>query len=180
MSSVAPEYTPPLPDSGFKRRGNRRAGGLYSPDSRYRYRLWQRWDSTRGNCCFVLTRPGPQDEAGTDPVLVRLAGIAAGAGCGGMDVVTLFARRAPNWSDLERSSDPVGPANDVVLMHAATSAAMVVCAWGQHGLFMGRGRSVQQMLESAGIGLFILGETAAGHPEHPSLVSFDRQPVRWR
>jgi len=167
------------PDAGFKRRGNRRAGALYSPDSRYRYRFWQRWDSTRPNCCFVLLCPNPDEEAGGDPTLARLAKIAARAGCGGLEVVCLFARRAHGRDDLETARDPIGPANDVVLMHVAEQAGMVVCAWGQQGMLLGRGRTVRALLQAADIPLHILAETESGHPEHPHFVSHDREPIRW-
>jgi hypothetical protein len=180
MATSAAPKPDALPETAFKRRGNRRAGGLYSPDSRYRYHLWQRWDSTKPNCCFVLASPGPNDELGNDPTLARLARIAASADCGGLELVNLFALRAPGPRELEAARDPIGPSNDIVLMHVAESAGMVVCAWGQHGLLLSRGRIVKKMLVDAGLALHVLAETVAGHPEHPSLVAFDRQPIRWR
>ncbi|MBC7781750.1 MAG: DUF1643 domain-containing protein [Proteobacteria bacterium] len=180
MHVPAKQHPDLLPLTGFKRRGNRRAGALYSLDSNYRYQFWQRWDSNRASCCFVLLCPNPQEEAGADVTMARLAKFAASADCGGFDVVNLFAYRAAAWDDLERTSDPVGPANDVVLMHVAESSSKVICAWGKHGLLLGRGRAVQAMLEKAAIPLYMLAQTESGHPEHPHFVSHDRQPMRWR
>ena len=63
---------------------------------------------------------------------------------------------------------------------ASRAAALVVCAWGNHGAHLGRSAQVRQRLESAGISLHVLRLNAGGEPAHPLYLPACLAPVPWR
>ena len=142
-------------------------GAVFSEDGIYRYRLWRFWDDTTLPMVFVLLNPSTADTEADDPTIRRCMGFAKREGCGGIQVVNLFALRSTDPKALYSHPDPVGPDNDEALLAAAASATTVVAAWGVHGALHGRGDQVMTALRQAGVRLMALGRTKDGHPRHP-------------
>src|SRR5438128_11131670 len=109
-------------------------GATFSRDRRYRYRLWRRWDRSRAVVAFVMLSPSTADAMHDDPTIRRCVGFARAWGCGGVDVVNLFALRATDPRALRKAADPIGPANERHLRRAVRAAGLVVLAWGAHAM----------------------------------------------
>lgn len=153
--------------------GQPATGALFSECRAYRYRLWRHFgDGPR--LLFVMLNPSTADDVANDPTVERCQRRAARMGYGSLEVVNLFAFRATDPKLMRAAGDPVGPENDVHILHAAADAAMIIAAWGAHGSFRGRGGAVRTLL--AGRVLHCLTLTAAGDPGHPLYVGYDVQP----
>ena len=155
-----------------------RSEAAYSECGLYRYSLERRWDDG-GLCCYILLNPSTATEERNDPTIERCERRARAMGFGGFAVTNLFAYRATIPADLKRAGEPVGPENDAALLDAAQNARMVLCGWGVHGAHLGRGAEVASRLREAGLTLWHLGQTQAGHPRHPLYVGYARGPEVW-
>ncbi len=151
----------------------------FSRDRRYRYWLEANMSDRGGTCLFLMLNPSTADETMSDPTVTRCKGFAGGWGYGVLWVCNLFALRSPDPGSLKQSSDPVGPMNDGHVVRRGRDADRVVCAWGNHGLHLGRGERVMGMLESEGwLGkTYHLGLTGKGQPRHPLYLRSDTPPV---
>ena len=151
---------------------------LYSDCGAYRYLLSRRWGDG-GGLLYILLNPSTATEERNDPTIERCERRARMQGFGGFAVANLFAFRATDPRDLKRASAPVGPDNDTELVQAASHADRVLCGWGVHGTHMGRAQAVEDLLRGAGIALWHLGQTKAGHPRHPLYVGYARAMQPW-
>ena len=153
----------------------------FSPDRRYRYWLEAKMSERVGVCLFLMLNPSRADESRSDPTVTRCKGFANGWGYGVLWVCNLFAMRSPRFEDLKQSADPVGAMNDRHIEGYAREADRVVCAWGNHGLHLGRGESVLRMLEQDGLSgkMRHLGLTLEGQPRHPLYLKAATPPVRF-
>jgi len=143
------------------------AGARFSECRRWRYLLWRRWDESRPAANFLMLNPSTADEFQLDPSCTRARLYAERWGFGALIVTNLFAWRATDPRDMKAAREPVGRANDRAIVRAAREAALVVCAWGNHGAHRERAASVLSMLRDAGVGLHALRLTGAGEPAHP-------------
>jgi hypothetical protein len=146
-------------------------GATFSRDRRYRYRLWRRWDDTRPVVAFVMLNPSTADARREDPTIRRCIGFARAWGFGGVEVVNLFAFRATDPRSLRRVRDPVGPLNARYVRAATRRSALVVAAWGAHGV---PDRAGMPRLPRGGR---CLGFTRGGQPRHPLYVRRDARLV---
>ena len=122
---------------------------LISGDGLYRYWLQRDIGPEYGNALFVMLNPSAADADEDDPTNRRCIEFAKRWGYGSLEVVNLFAWRATDSHQLREQSvyhDVIGPENDAAIKHRAYSAGMIVCAWGNQGEFMRRGRDVKRML----------------------------------
>ena len=78
-----------------------------------------------------------------------------------------------------RPADPVGPGNDAAIVRAASQAAIVVCAWGNHGAFLDRSSRVKDLLTRSRVHLHALRLNANGEPAHPLYLPGKLNPVSW-
>ncbi len=163
-------------------RGHEAAGtrseALYSDCEAYRYLLRRDWGAG-GRLLYVLLNPSTATEARNDPTIERCERRARAAGFGGFAVANIFAFRATDPADLKRAAEPVGAGNDAILRAAAADAAMILCGWGAHGGYLGRGEAVARLLRAGGHPLWHLGLTRAGHPRHPLYIGYARGPGHW-
>ena len=139
-------------------------GAVFSRDGRYRYRLWRRWKRSLPVVAFVMLNPSTADAQRDDPTIRRCIGFARRWGCGGIEVVNLFALRATDPRRLRYTRDPVGPENVAHLARAAGRASLVVAAWGADPAVGTRGTELARRLSRR---LRCLGVTRAGAPRHP-------------
>lgn len=151
----------------------------FDESGRYRYRLTRAWDRCGPRVVFIMLNPSTADARRDDPTIRRAIGFARRWRFASLTVVNLFAWRATRVADLRRAADPIGPLNDEHILDAVRSAERVVAAWGNHGVWRDRGRTVAGMLP-AGVSLLSLGMTNEGMPRHPLYVPANARLRRYR
>lgn len=160
---------------------------VISRDERYRYRLDRKWGYAGKPVVWIMLNPSTADGEVDDPTIRRCMAFTQRWGHQWMIVVNLFALRATNPDDLRRRPDPVGPLNREHVEEACRLAfppryergdGKVVCAWGQHGAYMGQGDTVLGWLDEWGVAPLCLGRTAAGTPRHPLYIHGATNPER--
>ena len=149
-------------------------GAVFSRDRRYRYRLWRRWDRSRPVVAFVMLNPSTADATRDDPTIRRCIGFARRWGYGGVEIVNLFAFRATDPRALRAAHDPEGPRNAAQVRRAASTAALVLAAWGADGAVGTRGAALERRLSPR---LRCLGVTRSGAPRHPLYLRSSARPV---
>jgi hypothetical protein len=155
------------------------SGAQFSRCRRWRYLLWRSWDEKRPAANFLMLNPSTADEVKLDPSCTRARDYAVRWGFGGLLVTNIFAWRATDPRKMKAARDPVGRGNDRAILRAAREAAIVVCAWGNHGAHMNRSLSVLRDLRGAGLGLHVLRMNDSGEPAHPLYLSGALRPRRW-
>jgi len=139
---------------------------VISRDGRYRYALRRVWDTTKPTLLFIGLNPSTADARVDDPTLRRCIRFARTWGFGQVTVANLFAYRTPSPSELRRARDPIGPRNDAWLRRLIGDADEVAVAWGNHGSYLARDRTVLAMLERPKC----LGVSRRGLPKHPLYI----------
>ena len=156
------------------------SGALISEDGRYRYRLWRRWDATKPTMAWIMLNPSTANADEDDPTIRRCIGFAKREGCGGIEVVNLYGRRATDPRILPDLTDPEGPENALgwaVALHDP-EPALVVAGWGAAADALRLPPSAA-LRGYAGPSLMCLGATKQGFPRHPLYVRSDKPLVRW-
>jgi hypothetical protein len=153
------------------------SGAVFSPCRRWRYLLWRRWDETKPVANFLMLNPSTADEVQLDPSCTRARRYAERWGYGALIVTNLFGWRATDPDEMKSARNPVGRANDRAILAAAREAAIVVCAWGNHGAHLARSAHVKKLLE--GRALHHLRLNASGEPAHPLYLPGSLRPLRW-
>ncbi len=159
-------------------KGDASSEAIYSDCETYRYALTRVWQAGP-RLLYVMLNPSTATEVQNDPTVERCERRARALGYGGFRVVNLFALRATDPRSLRAVADPVGPQNDAALAEGALWADQVLCAWGGHGTFMGRGADVAVRLRNCGKPLWQLGLTGSGQPKHPLYIGYQTQPQPW-
>lgn len=158
---------------------------IFSPDRKYRYRLERRLfglmrprggSNKETTCCFVMLNPSTADEQKDDPTIRRCKSFVGEWGYTRLIVVNLFALRSPFPEELYKAGqDAVGADNDANIMSAAMDSNMVLCAWGDHGSFLQRGKKVRELLR--GMNLYALNlNKGSGEPSHPLYLPKKKRP----
>lgn len=155
-------------------------GAVFSRCRRWRYLLWRRWDPAKPVANFLMLNPSTADEHRLDPSCTRARNYAMQWGFGALVVTNIFAWRATDPEDMKAARDPVGRQNDAAILQAAREAALVVCAWGNHGMHLERGAAARELLRKAGVALHYLRLNGAGHPAHPLYLPGKLTPSAWR
>ena len=155
------------------------AGAKFSACRRWRYLLWRRWDAARPAANFLMLNPSTADELRLDPSCTRARDYAERWGFGALIVTNIFAWRSTDPEAMKRARDPVGRGNDAAILRAAREAKLVVCAWGNHGAYLGRAAQVLERLRSAKVGLAYLRLNGAGQPAHPLYLPGSLKPRPW-
>jgi hypothetical protein len=154
------------------------SGAVFSRCRRWRYLLWRRWDAARPAANFLMLNPSTADELRLDPSCTRARRFAERWGYGALIVTNLFGWRATDPAEMKSAREPVGRANDAAILRAAREAAIVVCAWGNHGAHRARAAQVLGFLREARIELHALRVTGAGEPAHPLYLPASLAPRR--
>ena len=151
------------------------AGAKFSKCRRWRYLLWRCWDESRPVANFLMLNPSTADEFKLDPSCTRARNYAERWGYGALIVTNIFGWRSTDPKGLRHCKDPVGRGNDAAIVQAAKEAKLVVCAWGNHGEHLERGKSVLNLL--SGVRLHALRVNGAGHPAHPLYLPSSLMPT---
>ena len=163
-----------------------RADASLSPCGRYRYVLTRDWFPKvgTGHVLWVMLNPSTATEDVDDPTIRRCQAFARQWGYDGITVANLFGLRSTNPDKLLRTPQPIGEANDDVLVTLAEAAGvgLAVAAWGTHPATRLRARAgvVTTLVTGAGRDLHCLGTTAGGAPRHPLYVKGDQPAELWR
>jgi hypothetical protein len=155
------------------------AGATFSSCRRWRYLLWRCWDANRPAANFLMLNPSTADEHRLDPTCSRARDYAERWGYGALIVTNVFAYRDTSPEEMRKAKDPVGPGNDAAILRAAKAAAIVVCAWGNHGSFLERSSQVKAILDKGRIALHCLRINANGEPAHPLYLPGSLKPRAW-
>ena len=153
------------------------SGATFSPCRRWRYLLWRRWDAAQPVANFLMLNPSTADEVKLDPTCSRARDYAERWGYGALIVTNIFSFRNTNPNEMKAAKDPVGPSNDAAIVKAAKESALVVCAWGNHGLFLERSSKVKALLKDRN--LFVLRLNGNGEPAHPLYLPGKITPTSW-
>lgn len=145
------------------RRTEMKTNATLSECRKYRYALWRTWDDSKPYVVFIGLNPSTANETEDDPTIRRCIGFAKKWGYGGLCMVNLFAFRATQPSDMIASSDPVGTDNDSYIKKLAEGAGVVIAAWGNDGVYLGRSKEIVSMLPD----MMCLKMNKTGEPAHP-------------
>lgn len=156
---------------------------VYSPCTRYRYRL-ERIIGAGPVLGIVMTNPSRATEEWDDPTIASVQRLCARLGFGRAIIGNLFAWRTPDVADLARVADPIGPDNDRHLEAIAGEADTIVVAWGAAAKLprghADRWRDVARLLEGAGKPLHCLTHIKGDHPRHPQILIHETPLPLWR
>jgi len=160
-------------------KGDAASVAFYSDCERYRYALTRIWEPKGQRALFIMLNPSTATEVQNDPTVERCERRARALGFGAFRVCNIFAWRDTDPRAMRAAAEPVGPENDAAIVTACDWADRIICAWGTHGAHLERGAAVTRLLRSAGLPLWHLGLSKAGHPKHPLYISYSKQPVEW-
>ena len=150
---------------------------ILSPSGTYRYLLQRFWNPRLETLNFIMLNPSTADASVDDPTIRRCLGFARDLGFGSIEVTNLFALRSTDPKAIRAHPCPIGPENDETIINSAKVCQMTVCAWGNHGDFMGRSKHVLGLLREAGITPHALRVSKTGAPGHPLYLPADLQPA---
>lgn len=155
---------------------NINVAAVFSTDRRYRYLLSRRVSMLSARMClFIQVNPSKADEIKDDPTVRKNIGFARRWEYGWLEVVNIFAWMATDPEDMKAADEPIGPANDIYIREAVLRADLTVCAWGNHGSYLGRSKQVMDMLRPLGKTLYCLGTNDSGEPKHPLYVPYSQE-----
>jgi hypothetical protein len=124
-----------------------------------------------------MLNPSTADEARLDPSCTRARVYAERWGFGALIVTNIFAWRATDPEEMKAVREPVGRANDAAILRAAREAAVVVCAWGNHGAHRERAKKVLELLTLNSVELSCLRiNKTTGQPAHPLYLPGTLEP----
>lgn len=179
-------------------------GANFSPDGRYRYRLWREWRGTHADnhwewltdqngkravdgagyplgepkaCVFIMLNPSTADDLEDDPTIRRCVGFARAWNYERLEVVNLFAHRATDPLELlimHCKDDPVGPENQRYIRQVTINAGIIICAWGAIGRHLGQDQTVLGWISRP---CFALHITKNGDPGHPLYLPSSSVPL---
>ncbi len=148
------------------------SGALFSPDRVHRYTLWRIWDKEKPYAAFVGLNPSTADETKNDPTVTRCINYAHDWGFGGLVMLNIFAFRSTDPKNLYSCKDPIGPENSFYIQKVSKEAGLTVAAWGNHGIFLSRGREALSLLTKP----HCLKLNKSGCPSHPLYLKKNLKP----
>lgn len=152
------------------------SGAEFSQCRDYRYSLWRFWGKSKGCVAFICLNPSTANEYKNDPTIRRCINYAQSWGYGGLVMLNLFAYRATKPEFLYNASDPIGPDNDFHLRNISNKADIIIAAWGIHGNYLDRDKTVMKILKDPKC----LAITKNGYPKHPLYLKKDLKPISFK
>lgn len=153
-------------------------GAYFTPNRRYRYRLWREWDEQLPRSVFVLLHPSYGDGDVLDPVAAKCVEFARSWGCGSVDIVCAFGLVTLDPTVLRQRENPVGTHNDeqiLDVLRGLTAEDTIVAAWTHYAAHMNRAAKLLEMLK--GLNLKCLGTNVEGYPLYPEFLPLT-QPLQ--
>lgn len=131
------------------------------------YRWWLRRKLNNDNnrvVCFVMLNPSTADGTFDDPTIRRCIGFANAWGYSILSVRNLFPYRATNKRELLTADNPTGGDRGLSELRAATTADLMVAAWGD---FVPFERDLTAQMLFRGRPVYCLGTGKHKKPRHP-------------
>lgn len=158
-------------------------GADLSPCSRYRWRLWRRWDELGDTVAFVALNPSTADGETDDPTLAKLVRYGRAWGYGALVLVNLYPWRATDprdlWKAEDAGEDVEGDVSGIYLaLDAAEDSRLVVACWGAAERAQARGDQMARALLDVG-SVHCFTTTKSGAPGHPLYLPGDLTPTPW-
>jgi hypothetical protein len=152
-----------------------------SPCEKYRFHLERRWDITKPVLCFVMLNPSTADAESDDATIRKCIGFAKRWSYGSISIVNLWSYRSTDPKALYLLGSPAHESDDAFIVAKALAADKVICAWGRHGDYRGRGRQVLALLRAAGIRPHAIKVNRDGTPAHPLMLPYESalEPFGW-
>lgn len=147
-----------------------------SRDRVYRYTLWRRWADGDRYVNFICINPSTADESSDDPTVRKVIKFARSWGYDAVCITNLFAYRSTSISSMKKAADPVGFGNDRWLEKIASTASLIICAWGRDGAFNNRAGFVRTLLSRFDLHYLRITQ---GQPWHPLYLPDNTRPSRW-
>jgi hypothetical protein len=120
---------------------------------------------------FIGLNPSTATEEVDDPTVRRCKDFARRWGFSGMIMTNAFALRSTDPKALyeAKSLFPEWLRNDEYLRYWALHNRVdrIVCCWGNHGAYLGRGKAIVDMMATLNVPLHCFGLTQQGQPKHP-------------
>lgn len=163
--------------------GGLTGAAMFSACGRYRYALSRHWDTGR-TAMFLMLNPSIANDRRPDPTVTRCIGFAKSWGFGALWVGNLFAFVGTEPKSLIPIADPGGPHNDEALLWMASTAEIIVCAWGKGPgpAFAPRLRTrAAHVVKLLGRELHCLRMTEPpnAEPSHPLYLPASLRPMRY-
>lgn len=144
------------------------SGAILNEERTHRYKLWRRWDSSKGMILFIGLNPSRGDETYNDPTIIRCCKFAQDWGYGGIYFGNLYSFRTPLPSELIKNIETAKNADtDRHLIHMINDAKIVVAAWGRWSFIEDRSDQVLSIIPEP----FCMGTNQDGSPKHPLYLS---------
>ena len=157
----------------------------FSKKGKYRYLLGRKISESPCRLLFIMLNPSKADMAKDDPTIKKCSEIARKSNFGILEVVNLYAFRAPKQTDLWQQKRPKGKDNDKFIRKSLESADRIILAWGSSiGQSRKRkkraGKVVRMVLKATLKRPYHLGLNQNGEPKHPKQrVAYDPTPKKW-
>ena len=126
-----------------------------------------------------MLNPSTATETKNDPTVARCEVRARSLGCGAYRVCNIFALRSTNPGELYQSDFPIGEENNEAIERGCDWADKIVCAWGNHGVLLDRGKEVELLMRGTRNQLLHLGLTKKNFPKHPLYISHTHPLIPW-
>lgn len=136
-------------------------------DGMYRYELRRVWDESKPLLLFIGLNPSCANDLSDDNTSRVCINYAKRWGFGGLVMANLFAYRTPKPSELFDAQKPIGGENNEHLQRLQKEVGLVVCAWGNDGVYLNRNLEVLSFLKQP-YSLKILKSGQPGHPLYKS------------
>ena len=144
----------------------------FSDCRNYRYELWRKWED-KPYCMFIGLNPSTADETLNDPTVRRCIDYAERWGYGALCMTNIFSYRATDPKVMMAFGEPIGLDNNRTLKTLASSAGVVVAAWGKDGSYMNIDKEVIDMIPF----LRCLKKNGDGSPAHPLYLKKSLTPI---
>lgn len=159
------------------------SGAVLSECGTFRYRLWRIWNPEKPRAMWVMLNPSTADASRDDPTIRKCMEFAKRWGCGGIEVVNLYAYRSSSPRALASAGYQVGPKNvetlRAMLSDLLNHVGPVVAAWGTHAAPM-HGDWFRVEADNAGRTLHYLRLNKDGSPGHPLYIPYETKLTEWR
>lgn len=150
------------------------------PETRRRYLLIRRWDTTRPAAMCLGANPSKARAALNDRTVSKLSVFVQRLNYGGFELLNVDARISTDPKELSAFGDPDVARNDEFIDAFARHAGPVIAMWGDIPQVADRAREVTARLAAAGVALMCFGTTKYGHPRHPSRLGYDTPLVPYQ
>lgn len=141
--------------------------------------LSREWGDLTKRLLAIGLNPSKAGAVEGDNTVAILCRIAEAWGYGALDLCNAFDLVSTDPRGLQAVDNPAGdPRNIDRIVSLASTAARILCFWGDGGALKNRSAFLMDALWPYRAKLVCLGRTKSGHPRHTRGVPADVQPVR--